>query len=670
MTSINHRVLKLRKILDEHNYQYHVLDAPSISDAEYDRLFQELKSLETEHPELITEDSPTQRVGATPLESFKQVQHRIPMLSLDNAFSVEEINHFDQKARQGLHCSNTEKILYACEPKFDGVAVSLLYKNGIFVRGATRGDGTVGEDITHNLRTIPTIPLKLQGDFPNELEVRGEVYMPIKSFEALNHQALSLQEKVFANPRNAASGSIRQLDPRITAKRKLAFYPYGALFHEGKEGVPITHSEILSLLHTWGFRICSQSTVANGINQVQQCYEKLLHERAKLPYEIDGMVVKVDNILMQEKLGFVSRAPRWAIAYKFPAQEEITQLLDVDFQVGRTGTLTPVARLQPVVVGGVTVRNATLHNMDEIARKDIHIGDFVIVRRAGDVIPEVVGIVIQRRKNVKAIKLPPVCPICGSQVVRIEGEAAARCEGGLVCPAQLIEHIKHFVSRKAMDIEGLGAKWVELLVNQKLISTVADIYQLTYAQLITLERMGEKSATKLLDAILKSKNTTFARFLYALGIKEVGESTAQLLSHSFKGLDDLICADKEKLLSLPDVGPVVAGHIVSFFANEANQQIIKVLLDSGIHWPKPSAKSGKQLQPLTGNTYVITGTFNRSREEIKEHLQNLGAKVTASVSAKTTGVIVGAKPGSKLQLAQKLGVELINEEQLENLLQQ
>ncbi len=659
---------KLKEKIREHDYRYYVLDEPSIPDADYDELFQELKQFEAQHPALISADSPTQRVGAEPLKSFATVKHLSPMLSLDNAFSHDELLRFAERIKQLLGTAEID-IEFSCEPKFDGIAVSLLYEKGVLIRGATRGDGNIGEDITANIRTIASIPLKLSGNrLPDVLEVRGEVYMPKASFKKLNAVAAKSGEKEFANPRNAAAGSLRQLDPRITAKRQLAFYSYGAQIISG-ESWPKSHSQSLERLKEWGIRICPESRVVKGIAQVQTAWEALLSKRENLPYEIDGMVVKVNEFALQNELGFVARAPRFALAYKFPAQEKKTKLLGVDFQVGRTGTLTPVARLEPVSVGGVTVSNATLHNMDEIARKDIRINDWVIVRRAGDVIPEVVKPIIEERDNhTKEIMAPKKCPICDSQVVRIAGEAALRCEGGLVCSAQLIEHIKHFVARRAMDIEGLGSKLVEQLVNQQLIRSVADIYHITKPQLLSLERMGEKSATNLLAAIEKSKHTTFAKFLYALGIREVGEATAQLLAEHFSSLEELSQATEESLLALPDVGPVVAEHIMAFFAEKANHQIITALLKAGVVWPKVKNTPALGEQPLQGKSYVITGTLKYPRDEIKALLQQKGAKVVESVSAKTDGVIVGEKPGSKYTKAQSLGIPILGQEELEALL--
>lgn len=660
------KIQELCNLIREHDYRYYILDNPIISDAEYDRLFRELKSLEAAYPELISPDSPTQRVGVTPQTAFQTVKHLVPMLSLENAFSEEEILRFEQRLKQLLDVDLQQKIAFSCEPKFDGIAVSLLYENGQLIRAATRGDGSVGEDITANVRTIRSVPLHLIADFPPLLEVRGEIFMPKQGFEALNRQASESGEKIFANPRNAAAGSLRQLDPRITARRPLAFYTYGAQVVKG-DPLPGSHHEILAQLRKWGIRTCPESRLVHGINEAQAYYAQLGNKRAQLAYEIDGVVIKVDSIALQEQLGFVSRAPRWAIAYKFPAQEEITEVLAVDFNVGRTGAVTPIARLKPVLVGGVTVSNATLHNMDEIERKDIRIGDFVIVRRAGDVIPEIVAPIVERRpKEAKKVKLPKHCPVCGSQVIKHPGEAVAKCEGGLICSAQLIESIKHFVSRKAMDIEGLGAKWVEQLVQQGLIHTVADIYALNTKKLLTLERMGDKSASNLIHAIEKSKATTLAKFLYALGIPEVGETTAQLLANHFS-LEELMAADEEALLRLHDVGPVMAGHIVSFFAQKANQKVIKQLLAIGIHWPKAAPKPIHQ--PLQGKTFVITGTLSLPRDEIKTKLQLLGAKVTESISKKTDGLIVGENAGSKLTKAEQLGVPIFDEHQLKDLLE-
>ena len=663
---------KLRRELNQHNHQYYVLDQPSVPDAEYDRLFRELQSLETEFPELIVADSPTQRVGAEPSTAFTQVQHEVPMLSLGNAFSEEELKAYEKRISDRLkkdQLITEELITFSAEPKLDGLAVSILYKNGKLVRGATRGDGKTGEDITSNIRTIQTIPLTLIGDNPPKLlEVRGEVFMSKAGFEKMNKAAAKNDEKVFANPRNAAAGSLRQLDPRITAKRPLEIYFYNLGQLDGMP-LPKTHSETLSLLRQLGLRVSPESKVVQGAKGCLQYYNNIGKKRNDLPYEIDGVVYKVDDLKLQEELGFVSRAPRWAIAHKFSAQEEITILNAVEFQVGRTGALTPVARLEPVTVAGVTVSNATLHNMDELERKDVRVGDTVIVRRAGDVIPEVVSVVKDRRpKRTTKIKLPKHCPVCGSTVERVEGEAVARCSGGLVCSAQRKEAIKHFASRKAMDIDGLGDKLVELLVNEELIDHVDDLFQLNSEQLVSLERMGQKSADNLIKAFEKSKQTTLARFIYALGIREVGEATAQNLASDFGGMESLMQADDELLQQVPDVGPIVAAHIVAFFKQKTNRDIVQRLMATGIHWPKPKAPA-KSKQPLAGNIYVLTGTLSSmSRDDAKAKLQALGAKVAGSVSKNTTAVIAGENAGSKLSKAESLGVEVLSEVDLHKML--
>lgn len=671
----------LKGSIRQHDYQYHVLNAPTIPDAEYDRLFQELICLEAEHPELKTLDSPTQRVGGVPLKAFGQVNHAIPMLSLDNAFSEESVRDFERRIQDRLH--TTQPIFFHCEPKIDGLAVTLHYERGIFISGATRGDGMTGEEITENLRTIATIPLTLQGqDIPRVLEVRGEVYMPKAGFKALNERASAKGEKVFANPRNAAAGSLRQLDSRITATRPLKFFAYSlaqASNEQGMEGLfsgyktvshrPKTHSETLAFLKALGFTVCPENQIVENIAGCLSYYTTLLKHRNSLAYEIDGVVYKVDRLDYQQELGFVSRAPRWAIAHKFPAEEMLTELLDVEFQVGRTGSITPVARLQPVFVGGASVRNATLHNMDEIERKDIRIGDTVIIRRAGDVIPEVVSVMLDRRPNhAKRISLPKKCPICGSQVVKAEGEVVSRCMAGLICPAQCKESIVHFASRRAMDIEGLGKKIVDMMVDQKLLETIADIYQLKEEKIATLERMGEKSASNLIQAIEKSKKTTFSKFLYALGIREVGEATAQSLAQHFNDLEPLVEADEETLMGIPDVGLIVASHIHAFFKDKRNLKVIHQLRAAGVHWPVAKVKTQKTA--LTGKTFVLTGGLSSlTRDEAKEQLQALGAKITESVSKKTDYVVAGESPGSKLVKAQNLGIAILDEEQFLKLLQ-
>ncbi len=652
-------IKKLRDQINEHNYRYYVLNDPSVSDAEFDQLFQKLKQLEQNHPELITHDSPTQRVGAKPQKEFAEIKHEVPMLSLENGFSDEDIANFNQRIQDRLH--TTDAIQYVCEPKLDGLAVTLIYENGVLVRAATRGDGETGEDITNNIRTIQMVPLHLRGkDFPSVLEVRGEVYMPKKGFNELNKRAEKNGEKIFVNPRNAAAGSLRQLNPQITATRPLEIYCYGIGVIEGSR-LPDLHSDMLADLKKWGFRVNDEVHVVVGIENCLEYQRKMALKRANLPYEIDGIVYKVNRIADQNKLGFVSRAPRWAIAHKFPAEEVQTTVESVEFQVGRTGALTPVARLQPVFVSGVTVSNATLHNIDEVKRKDIHIGDRVIVRRAGDVIPEVVSVLKEYRpKHAKNIKLPTHCPICHSHVEQIEGEAVARCSGGLFCPAQRKEAIKHFASRRAMDVEGLGDKLIEQLVDTNMITSVADLYALTLAQLADLERMAEKSAQNLLDALEKSKDTTFARFLHALGIREVGEATAKLLANNFGDLPLLISATEEELQNIPDIGPVVAKHIVAFFAEKHNRTVIEKLLTAGIHWKK--IQIDKTALPLIGKTFVLTGTMQAmSREEAKEKLENLGAKVAGSVSSKTDYVVVGADAGSKLAKAKQLNIKIMDE---------
>jgi DNA ligase (NAD+) len=661
--SVQKRIKSLRKKINEHNYNYHVLDNPQIADAEYDKLFRELQQLETANPQFITSDSPTQRVGAEPLKEFPEVEYEIPMLSLENAFATEEVLAFDERIHERLNLATEVNVEYSCEPKLDGLAISLRYENGILARASTRGDGTTGEMVTENIRTIKIIPLRLHGnDYPSVLEVRGEVYIPKASFEKLNATALAKGEKIFANPRNAAAGSIRQLDPRITATRPLSMFCYGIGVVEGKK-LSDKHSEVLAALKSWGLPVSKDITVKSGINGCLEYYESIGAKRAGLAYEIDGVVYKVNNTLEQIRLGFVSRAPRWALAHKFPAQEVQTVIENVEFQVGRTGALTPVARLKPVNVGGVTVSNATLHNMDEVNRKEIHIGDTVIVRRAGDVIPEVVSVVKAAPKGQrKTIKLPKDCPICHSAIEQIEGEAIARCSGGLFCPAQRKEAIRHYASRRALDIEGCGEKIIVQLVDENLIDNPADLYSLTLKQLAGLERMADKSAQNLLDALEKSKKTTLARFLYALGIREVGEATAKNLAKYFGDIEPLFSVTEESLQEIEDVGPVVAKHIVSFFAEAHNRKVIEKLLKAGVHWEKITV-SAKDI-PLAGKTFVLTGSLaSMSREEAKEKLESLGAKVAGSVSAKTSYVVAGAEAGSKLAKAKKLNVPVMEEEE-------
>jgi DNA ligase (NAD+) len=672
-TEAKQRIAALRQQIDEHNYYYYVLDQPVIPDAEYDRLFHELVALEQQYPKFITPDSPTQRVGAKPAQGFVTVQHAVPMLSLDNAFNEEDVLAFAKRITERLgDTGTTEELIFACEPKYDGLAVSLLYENGLFIRGATRGDGYEGEDVTLNIKTIRSIPLRLRGtNIPTTLEVRGEVFMPKKSFEQLNAQALKKNEKIFANPRNAAAGSLRQLDPSITAKRALDFSCYGVGQMSGDRPLHSkSHYELLEQLQGFGFKVNPEIRRVQGIEQCLTYFCAMENKRDGLPYEIDGVVYKIDSFALQDTLGFISRSPRWAIAHKFPAQECLTTILDVEFQVGRTGALTPVARLQPVTVGGVVVSNATLHNMDEIERKDIRIHDVVSVRRAGDVIPEIVmSIVAERPANAEQIKLPTHCPVCHSEVIKPEGEAAARCMGGLYCSAQRIESIKHFASRKAMDIEGLGDKLVEQLVHEKLIDNVADLYQLDLLTLQSLERMGQKSAENILTALEKSKTTTFAKFIYALGIREVGEATALSLSRHFDSLETLMSATTEDLMAIPDIGPIVAAHLHHFFAQAHNRDIIKKLLVHGIHWLNP--KKITAAHPLQGQTFVLTGSLiHYTREQATALLQDLGAHVANSVSKKTSYVVAGSDAGSKLAKARELNIPILTEDEFINLVKQ
>lgn len=664
---IKKQAAKLRETINEHNYYYYVLDDPLLPDSEYDRLMRELQALEEKYPALITPDSPSQRVGATPLSAFSEVVHAIPMLSLGNAFNDEEVQDFDKRARARLAIDSIE---YAVELKLDGLAVSLRYENGLLVTGATRGDGHRGEDVTQNVKTIQTIPLRLRGeDYPKVLEVRGEVFMPKAGFNKWNQQKIAAGEKTWANPRNAAAGSLRQLDARRTANRPLRFISYAVGEVAGGE-LPTRHSEILQRLQAWGLPISKYSEVVKGIQACLDYYHKMLAQRDSLPFEIDGVVYKVNDINQQESLGFVSRAPRWAIAHKFPAQEVLTQVLDIDVQVGRTGALTPVARLAPVNVAGVTVTNATLHNQDEINRKDVRVGDTVIVRRAGDVIPEIVRVLPEKRpKNTQPYVLPNKCPVCDSEVVRIKGEAVARCTGGLFCSAQRKQALQHFASRRAMEIDGLGEKLVEQLIDKNLIKNIADIYSLKHEQWASLERMGDKSAQKIMKALEKSKSTTFARFLYALGIREVGESTARILAQHFVKLDKLMQATEMDLVNLPEIGPVVAQYVVAFFKESHNLEVIQRLQAAGVHWVENEAYPSKA-QTLAGQTFVLTGTLiSTPRRTAKARLEALGAKVSNSVSKKTDCVVAGEKAGSKLTKAQDLGVKVIDEDEFIALLE-
>jgi len=662
------RAAQLRRELEQHNYNYYVLDQPTIADAEWDRLFHELVALETAFPELLTADSPTQRVGSKPLAAFASVTHRVPMLSLGNAFSDDDIDNFDRRCREALDAAEIE---YCCEPKFDGLAISLTYEHGSFVQGATRGDGAVGEDVTQNLRTVRAIPLTI--DSPaTRLEVRGEVLMLRKDFERLNARQAARGEKLFVNPRNASAGSLRQLDPRLTAERPLTFFAYGVGEVEGV-AQPATHSALLDWLASLRFPVASQRRVARGAQGLKDFYRDIGTRRPELPFDIDGVVYKVNRFSQQQSLGFVSRAPRFAIAHKFPAEEATTVLLGIDVQVGRTGAITPVARLQPVFVGGTTVSNATLHNEDELRRKDLKIGDTVVVRRAGDVIPEVAAVIHSLRPaDAREFIMPVACPECGSAIVRLEGEAVARCTGGLICPAQRKQALLHFAQRRAMDIEGLGDKLVEQLVDCDIVHTAADLYRLGVASLANLERMAEKSAVNLVAAIEHSKHTTLPRFLFGLGIRNVGEATARDLARHFGKLDAIMDASIEQMLEVNDVGPVVAQSLRRFFDQPHNREVIEQLRACGVHWDEvePARVAAATGGAFAGRTVVLTGTLSEmSRDLAKEKLEAAGAKVSGSVSKKTDYVIAGTEAGSKLDKARELGVAVLDEQQFLALLQ-
>jgi DNA ligase (NAD+) len=653
-------VEQLRAEIEQHNYRYYVLDDPTVTDADYDSLMRELEALEASHPALVTPESPTQRVGGQPMEGFETVQHRTPMLSLGNAFSEEEIQQFHQRVIKGLEIPH---VTYVAEPKLDGVAISLRFESGVLQQAATRGDGYTGEDVTSNVRTISAIPLKLKsrgdsGAWPESLEVRGEIYMPLSGFKAYNEAARAEGLKEFVNPRNAAAGSLRQLDPRLTARRPLAFYAYAVV---AADGIPQSHFETLQKLKAWGFPVNPEIRRVKDDDGCIAYYREMAEKRATLSYDIDGVVFKVDLREQQETLGFVSRAPRWAIAQKFPAQEEMTRLLGIDIQVGRTGALTPVARLEPVFVGGVTVTNATLHNLDEVRRKDVRVGDWVVVRRAGDVIPEVARVVSERREGEPAeFEMPEECPVCGSAVERVDGEAVFRCTGGLFCAAQRKQSIMHFASRRALDIEGLGEKLVDQLVEAGLVHSIADLYRLDRDTLIALERMGEKSADNLLQELERSKTPVLGRLLFALGIREVGEVTAVSLARHFGSLEAIARASEEELVEVQDVGPVVAGHVHAFFQEPHNREILRELEQAGLRWQPEEVNEGEQ--PLAGQTWVLTGTLGMPRAKAKNLLESLGAKVSGSVSAKTTVVLAGEAAGSKLKKAESLGVEVVDED--------
>lgn len=662
------RLAELTRDLEDHNYRYHVLDEPSIPDAQYDQMLRELIEIEQRYPKLVDPSSPSQRVGGKPLDKFSQITHELPMLSLENAFDSQTLEAFDKRNLERLELDG--EINYVAEPKLDGLAISILYVQGEFTQAATRGDGTTGEDVTSNVRTIQSLPLRLRGkSLPERLEVRGEIYMPLAGFEAYNEAAEKAGEKVFANPRNAAAGSLRQLDPGIAASRPLSIYAYSVGVSEGWK-MPATHFEVLKQLKQWGLPVSTLTKRVTGVTGCSTYYQDIAGKRTSLPYDIDGVVFKVDKLELQQELGFVSRAPRWAIAQKFPAEEALTRLEDVEFQVGRTGALTPVARLKPVSVGGVTVSNATLHNMDELKRKDIRIGDQVIIRRAGDVIPQVVGVVEdQRNGNEKKIKPPNRCPACGSKIIKIDDEVEIRCSStAYKCDGQRVEAIKHFAARRALDITGLGDKLVEQLVTEKLVASCVDLFHLSAEQLVGLERMGEKSAANLVQALEHAKETSLPRFIYALGVHEVGEATALALAQHFGELQKIQQASTEELEAVPDVGPVVANNITQYFSHVENRKLVKALQSAGVTWPDIDVADATDAI-LAGQTYVITGKFDSmSRNEIKAQLQQLGAKVAGSVSSKTTALIAGEKAGGKLGKATDLGIPILDQQQLDELL--
>ena len=660
--SVQQRVARLRAEIDRHNYRYHVLDDPEIPDSEYDRLMMQLRELEKEYPALIVPESPTQRIGGAPVIAFAQVRHRMPMLSLENAFTREEVVAFDRRVRERLETER--EISYACEPKLDGLAVSLTYRGGLLEIAATRGDGAIGEDVTHNIRTIQSVPLHLTGKaFPDLLEVRGEVFIAVAAFKEMNRRAAEKGDKVFVNPRNAAAGSLRQLDPRLAASRPLEIFFYGAGVAEGKI-LPGRHSQVLETLRGWGLRTSPESRVVEGVDGLLAYYDEIGRQRSSLRYQIDGVVYKVDSLEQQRELGFIARAPRWAIAHKFPAEEEMTRVRAIEWQVGRTGALTPVARLEPVFVGGATVSNATLHNIDELQRKDVRAGDMVILRRAGDVIPEVVRVIIEKRpgRTVRT-KLPDRCPVCGSEVERQEGEAVARCTGVLVCAAQLKESLRHFASRRAMDIEGLGSKLMDQLVDQELVKNAADLYRLSTEQLAELDRMGEKSAAKIAESLERSKTTTLARFLFALGIRDVGEATADTLARHFRTLEALRSSTAAEIEEVPDIGPITAAHVHAFLAEARNAKVIDALIKLGVRWPElPAARSRNKA--FDGKTFVLTGKLtSMSRDEAGDLVRELGGSVSGSVSKKTDYVVVGEDAGSKLKKATELGIEILDEDE-------
>ena len=658
------KIKKLSNTIRNHNHLYYVMDSPEISDREYDQMFRELQGIEEEFPHLVTLNSPTQHVGAGPSSAFNTIEHELPMLSLGNVFDKSELEDFNRRVHGRLNIPIDSSIEYACELKFDGTAVSIIYEDGLLTKAATRGDGKKGEDVTHNIRTIKSVPLELSGEnLPSILEIRGEVFMPLSGFEYFNKQASMNEEKVFVNPRNAAAGSLRQLDPDITKKRPLDIFCYGIGLIEGYE-LPDNHSEIMILLKEWGLNVCSETALAHDVKGCMDFYHYVIDKRHLFDYDIDGLVYKVNKIALQDKLGFVSRAPRWAIAHKFPAKEEYTTIKAIDFQVGRTGAVTPVAKVLPVFVGGVTVSNVTLHNMDELHRKDVRVGDTVSIRRAGDVIPELVKVIKSKRvKNAQVITMPKTCPVCNSVINRIADEAVSRCTGGYNCRAQRIEYLKHFVSRKAMDIEGFGSKLIEQLVDRERIKTPDDIYTVNQEELCSLERVAIKTANNIIQAIEQSKNTTLAKFIYSLGIREVGETTAEVLENYYSNLNKIMIASEEELQDVPEIGPIVASNIVNFFNNEDNIRIVDNLIDRGVIWSDLTVTSSLK-KILDDKVIVITGSFDSiSRTELKDYIKKLGGKVTSSLSKKTNYLIVGSNPGSKIQKANELDIEMLTEEE-------
>lgn len=663
------RIEELTEKLNFWSHAYYTLDAPVVPDAEYDRSYRELEALEQKFPSLIRPDSPCQRVGDKPADGFESVKHRIPMLSLSNAFEQSEVEAFERRIKELADLPSNESIVYSVDPKFDGLAISILYKNGIFTRAVTRGDGETGELVTSNVKTIRNLPMRLKGsDFPAELEVRGEILMFKSDFVEMNAKQAKEGLKVFANPRNAAAGSIRQLDPKVAAKRPLRFFCYGAIVDRAQMARFQKHSAVMAWLRSLGLPVSDLSNTVVGARGLMAFYNELGNRRPSLPFEIDGAVYKVDSLSLQDQLGFIARSPRFALAHKYPPDEVVTRLHDIEIQVGRTGSITPVAKLEPVIVGGVTVSSATLHNLDEIRRKDLRVGDQVIVRRAGDVIPEVLPLPANvRASDAPLFQMPTVCPVCGSKVHRAEGEAAYRCTGGLVCRAQLTQAIIHFASRKALDIEGMGDKWVEIMVDQGWLKSPADLFDLDFKRLISLERMGEKSAQNLLDAIARSKDTSFARFIYALGIRQVGEATARDLATHFKTLERLLAVSFDDLLDVQDVGPVVAQSILEFFAEPANQSVIDRLVAHGVRWPSiEQSIEQDETHPFFGKTFVITGTLKGySRDEASAIIVGKGGKVTGSVSKKTDFLLAGGAAGSKLEKAEKLGVKVLSESEFE-----